>query len=409
MSYGAEINAQNNLGYTVSHDISLVYCIWPGLNYISFLQALALAVQHGTPEAVIKLLQLGADKTLKANTGKCPADLAAILEKKEVQFFADAFKKFRVYSENSTFSQSLNMMSPFSTQMSLRDHKADKENHPLPTCFHRWARFWPLHSPSRPFRLSVPWRTHFLSSSWPMGKHHLPRNGEINWMLKISEKKVCLLVYLIKLVLNSPRANSPYKTSKHNYLSAQHLVSGEMGTFTYFKIPEWTSSYSSGNQKYKYVSSLERTASPVGYNISSIMVPTHLQDGLSPQWCCVASRWRVWIPAEPSSVCEFAGAPSMSSSVSSHSLKTSVRGCWRPPGLCFIDYSADPSNYSPKRDGEANLNSISQFRMLWLSIIHWKLAFYPWFAVENSIKRLCSSDVQKDGVLIQCVCDGSRY
>lgn len=146
--------------------------------------------------------------------------------------------------------------------MSPRDHKTDKEDHPFLTCFHRWARFWPFHSPSRPFRLSVPWKTQLLSSSWPMGKHHLPRNGEINWMLKISEKKVYLLVYLIKSVLNSPRANSPKKNPKHNYLSAQHLVSGEMGTFTYyFKIPEWTTSYSSGNQKYKYVSSLERTAS----------------------------------------------------------------------------------------------------------------------------------------------------
>lgn len=95
MSYGAEINAQDKYGYTVSHYISLVYCVWPGLNYIFFLQALALAVQHGTQEAVIKLLQFGADKTLKTNTGKCPADLAAIFEKTEVQFFDDTFKKIQ--------------------------------------------------------------------------------------------------------------------------------------------------------------------------------------------------------------------------------------------------------------------------------------------------------------------------
>lgn len=110
MSYGAEINAQDKYGYTVSHHISLVYCVWPNLNYTFLLQALALAVQHGTQEAVIKLLLFGADKTLKTNTGKCPADLAAIFEKTEVQFFDDTFKKFRVYSENSTFFQNLNMM-----------------------------------------------------------------------------------------------------------------------------------------------------------------------------------------------------------------------------------------------------------------------------------------------------------
>lgn len=44
-------------------------------------QALSAAVQFGRQKAVLKLLQLGADKTIKTNAGKSPADLAVILKK----------------------------------------------------------------------------------------------------------------------------------------------------------------------------------------------------------------------------------------------------------------------------------------------------------------------------------------
>ncbi|KAI4793902.1 hypothetical protein KUCAC02_032413, partial [Chaenocephalus aceratus] len=40
------------------------------------LTALSIAVQYGKEEAVLKLLQLGADKTLRNKKGKSPADLA---------------------------------------------------------------------------------------------------------------------------------------------------------------------------------------------------------------------------------------------------------------------------------------------------------------------------------------------
>uniref|UniRef100_H3BZM2 Ankyrin repeat, SAM and basic leucine zipper domain containing 1 n=1 Tax=Tetraodon nigroviridis TaxID=99883 RepID=H3BZM2_TETNG len=62
MVFGAEINAQDSYGYT----------------------ALSIAVQHRRQEAVLKLLQLGADKTIRTNTGKCPADLAAIFKNTEM-------------------------------------------------------------------------------------------------------------------------------------------------------------------------------------------------------------------------------------------------------------------------------------------------------------------------------------
>lgn len=126
--------------------------------------------------------------------------------------------------------------------------------------------------------------------------------------------------------------------------------------------------------------------------------------------CCIMAEGLN--PGPALSCVEFAGAPSMCSSVSSHSLKTSVHSCWRLRSLLVSVFdrlsSAPASNTPPERDGEANLSSISQFRMLWLPIIHWKLAFYPSCAVENPIKRLCSSDVQ-DGVLIRPVCDRPRY
>lgn len=100
MSYGAEINAQDTYGYTVSHCIPFACCVWFKLHFC--LQALSMAVQHGKQEAVLMLLQLGADKTLKTKTGKCPADLAAIFKNTQVQFFYHSFKNVRVYSVNRT-------------------------------------------------------------------------------------------------------------------------------------------------------------------------------------------------------------------------------------------------------------------------------------------------------------------
>lgn len=41
-------------------------------------QALTMAVQYGREEAVLKLLQLGADKTIKTKAGKSAAELASI-------------------------------------------------------------------------------------------------------------------------------------------------------------------------------------------------------------------------------------------------------------------------------------------------------------------------------------------
>lgn len=41
-----------------------------------FVQALCFAVQYGQEGSVLKLLQLGADKTIKTKSGKTPADLA---------------------------------------------------------------------------------------------------------------------------------------------------------------------------------------------------------------------------------------------------------------------------------------------------------------------------------------------
>lgn len=49
-----------------------------------FCQALSIAVQYGREEAVLKLLQLGADKTLRNKAGKSPADLAVIFKRTQV-------------------------------------------------------------------------------------------------------------------------------------------------------------------------------------------------------------------------------------------------------------------------------------------------------------------------------------
>lgn len=55
-----------------------------------FCQALSIAVQYGRKEAVLKLLQLGADKTIRTNSGKSPAELAVTLKHTEVH----AWKEF---------------------------------------------------------------------------------------------------------------------------------------------------------------------------------------------------------------------------------------------------------------------------------------------------------------------------
>ena len=45
---------------------------------------MCVAVQYGREEAVLKLLQLGADKTIRTEAGKNPADLAMILKHPQV-------------------------------------------------------------------------------------------------------------------------------------------------------------------------------------------------------------------------------------------------------------------------------------------------------------------------------------
>lgn len=87
MAYGAEINAQDEHGFTVSHRffIQLLNLTWYKLHNFP-LQALSVAVQQGRQEAVLTLLQLGADKTIKTKTGESPADLAAIVKNAQVPF-----------------------------------------------------------------------------------------------------------------------------------------------------------------------------------------------------------------------------------------------------------------------------------------------------------------------------------
>nr|XP_020492849.1 ankyrin repeat, SAM and basic leucine zipper domain-containing protein 1 isoform X1 [Labrus bergylta] len=62
VSHGAKINFQDHNGYT----------------------ALSFGVQYGREEAVLKLLQLGADKTLRTKAGKSPADLAGIFKHTQI-------------------------------------------------------------------------------------------------------------------------------------------------------------------------------------------------------------------------------------------------------------------------------------------------------------------------------------
>lgn len=49
-----------------------------------FYKALSIAVQYGKQAVILKLLQLGADKTIRTKTGKSPADLAEIFKHKQV-------------------------------------------------------------------------------------------------------------------------------------------------------------------------------------------------------------------------------------------------------------------------------------------------------------------------------------
>ncbi|KAK0146199.1 Ankyrin repeat, SAM and basic leucine zipper domain-containing protein 1 [Merluccius polli] len=54
VSHGAHVNAQDSNGYT----------------------ALAFAAQYGRVEAALKLLQVGADKTIRTKDGESPADIS---------------------------------------------------------------------------------------------------------------------------------------------------------------------------------------------------------------------------------------------------------------------------------------------------------------------------------------------
>lgn len=49
-----------------------------------------VAVQYGRDEAVLKLLQLGADKTLKTKAGKTAADLARHFKRAQVRWFINS-------------------------------------------------------------------------------------------------------------------------------------------------------------------------------------------------------------------------------------------------------------------------------------------------------------------------------
>lgn len=168
------------------------------------------------------------------------------------------------------------------------------------------------------------------------------------------------------------------------------------------------------NHRYKYVYSLERTASQwittfhkwwILHIVATVFLLTMLL-------CCVMAEA---LNTGPALFCvEFAGAPSMCSSFSSHSLKTSVHGCWRPRipywSKCFSDHSADPSKASASNTPQSEMSR--QIGTVYGNLEccdsqsfteNWR--FCSWCALENTIKRLCNSDVQNDGVLIQRVCD----
>lgn len=65
-------------------------------------QALYMAVQCGRQEAVLKLLQLGADKSIKSNLGKSPVDLAASLKSAQVTQSSSVFSWKRHHAANLT-------------------------------------------------------------------------------------------------------------------------------------------------------------------------------------------------------------------------------------------------------------------------------------------------------------------
>ncbi|XP_026166903.1 ankyrin repeat, SAM and basic leucine zipper domain-containing protein 1 [Mastacembelus armatus] len=88
VSYRAEINAQDANGYT----------------------ALSIAVQYGRKKAVLKLLLLGADKAIKTNVGKSPADLAMVFKHTEI---AKALASSSHLSTAKPFSSMENTLSVF--------------------------------------------------------------------------------------------------------------------------------------------------------------------------------------------------------------------------------------------------------------------------------------------------------
>lgn len=97
VSHGADINVQDGKGYTVCHGfffLSVIagllsayttFCAIPDASI--FCQALCIAVQYGREEAVLKLLHLGADKTIRTKAGKNPADLAVMFKHPQVPEF----------------------------------------------------------------------------------------------------------------------------------------------------------------------------------------------------------------------------------------------------------------------------------------------------------------------------------
>ncbi len=66
--------------------IIIIIAFSPGFHFNIALmeQALIIAVQYGREAAVLKLLQLGADKFIKTKTGKTAADMAKVFKYSEV-------------------------------------------------------------------------------------------------------------------------------------------------------------------------------------------------------------------------------------------------------------------------------------------------------------------------------------
>lgn len=107
--------------------------------------------------------------------------------------------------------------------------------------------------------------------------------------------------------------------------------------------------------------------------------------------CCVMMEG---LNPGPALFCvEFAGAPSMCSSVSSHSLKTSVCGCCRPCipywSQCFSDHSADPSSASASNTSQSEMS-----RQIW--------------TVYGNLECLTPNHSLKIGVLL-LMCSGKHH